>query len=327
MRPLVVLLFVTLLTAAQVGPAAAARFAPLLSLSRGTGEGQLGWRVDGGLIPTGYLLGPAAFLSPPEGGFVIADTLNRRLVAVDETGAVKRTIDLDRVRAKAKLAAPPLVADLALDANWRPHLVDAANNCVLALDAEGNFLRRIGHPGADAGGLLQATRVHVIRSGDVFIEDQARMRTLRFNPKGEPVGVCEGYTGLLFDPYGNFCLPLFKGDPLTREITRFDIRGEAPEPLIKLVEKRPIHHIAPLGPDGRGRLHFAYETDEGRTYLRYDPLAGKLEKRRVPAFDPGLDLTTPDWVTPAGDLCRVRFDPERCVIERWTAPFGADGDR
>lgn len=324
MRPLAVFLFASFLATLAAAPARSAGFAPLFALARGSGDGQLAWMVKEGQIPSGFLLGPAAFRTLPEGDVVIADTVNRRLLTVGGTGKVTRTVDLEKVRAAAGLRQVPLVADLAVDAAWRLYLVDAANGSVVALDAEGKFLRLVGKAGNGPDDLLQATRVHATRSGDVFVEDQARMLTRHYDPKGGLSGTYEGFTGLLFDEYGNFCLPLYVGDPKSRELTRYDVRGEAPEPLAKLTDGQPIQRIAPLGLDAKGRLHFAYDTDAGRTYLRFDPIAGRFEKRRVPAFDNGLDLATPDWVSPAGDLYRVRFDLETCVVEKWAAPYGAE---
>ncbi len=303
-------------------PALADGFTPLFPVRNGEGLNELAWAVKEGKLLTGYLLGPNAFLTLPEGDHVALDTRNARLVLRDPTGAVRRSLDLAQAAAKAGLPRRPVAVDVAVDPGWRYHVADEGNFRVLVLDGDGNLLRTAGAAGTGEGELVQLNRVHATGAGETWVEDHARQRTVVFGPDGRFLRAHEGFTNLAVDRYGNFTLPVWTGDPASRELRRHDPSGTPVDLLGKIVAPAAIRHIRTIGQEADGSLHFVYDTDAGRTFCRFDASTGRLATRRLmQPNDAGVAIGTPEWVSPAGDLYRAMFTPTRLTIERWRRPF------
>lgn len=325
MRALLPALLLCLLSgfaAPAAGQARADGFVPLFSAKRGAGVGELEWAVREGKTLTGHLAGPSAFVTLPEGDVACLDTRNARIVLFDPSGAAKRTLDLAPLAAEAKLKGPVVPVALEVDPAWRFHVGDEGNACVLTLDPNGNLLRVTGGPGEGPSALVQVNRIHATGAGELWVEDHARQRTLVFAPDGAFLRALDGFTNLLVDRFGNFTLPLFEGDERSREIVRHAPDGTPIDRFGKIVADGPIRFIRSVGADAAGDLHFALDTDRARIHVRFHAATGAFQTRGMAPHDPGLAVATPEWVTPAGDLCRVSFTAERMTVERLAAPFG-----
>lgn len=311
-----------LLLALAPVPAGAAGFSPLFAVERGTTEGRLDWAVHAeGRLLTGNLTGPAAFATLPEGDLVALDTRNARIVQFSAEGKTRRTIDLAAAAKAAGLPGPVVATALAVDAAWRLHVGDEGNARILSFDGGGAFLRATGGPGDGPDGLAQINRIHATGGGELWAEDHARQRTVVFGHDGRHLRTLDGFTNLIVDPFGNFTLPLWRGDPTTREFVRHAPDGTPVDSLGTYKIDGTIRFIRSVGADAAGNQVYALDTDRARLFVSFRVGSGAFAAREFPHHEPGIAVATPEWVTPAGALCRVAFTPDRMTVEILRDPF------
>lgn len=287
---------------------------PLPTFANGSAPGQVAMLTEEGLLHTGPLTGPAAFLTAPDGRLFVADTLNQRILLVDPAGQTRLAIDLSGLERRAGLDQPPLVCDLALAGPSQLYLADAANLTVLVVDLATGYQRRFGRGGTRPGEFLQINRIRADADGNAFVEDAATQKTLVFRRDGVLLAEIPGVTNAAVDRDGRLHQPVFEGNPRERAIEVFDRTGRSRGILGRISDPLEISLITCLGFDGEGNLHVAYSTDLGRNYAVMGPDGRVRQTRRHPAFDIGLDVTTPEWVAPDGRILTIKASSQQLAV-------------
>lgn len=180
--------------------------------------------------------------------------------------------------------------DAAFGADGRLYLVDGGGTAVVAVDAEGRLLHRLGGPGDGPGEYRSPGGLTVLPDGRVAVWDRRKRAFLLFGPEGSPleevrpdleVGVPDG--PLALDPDGGvLALPAhFVTGRLGRAyLTGSGIeraRGSLPFLRIPLVNDTPAEVMA------RVRMPVAEGSPPFPVVRAFEPLPswGPLESRRV----------------------------------------------
>lgn len=297
-------------------PVRSASWESLAVFHNGSGENSLTWSVVDGAIPAGFLQGPSAFLPLPGGRLLLADTLGFSLRELDESGRTLRRIALEPLAKRAGLAEPPLVMDLARVPSGGYALADAANNVVLFVTEDGDFVRTVRSDPARAE-FRQINRIHMDGRDYLYLVDLAVGRCLVFDPRGQPVAELKGFSVFAVDRFGNIIHPLFTGDVQAREIAVFGPDGEKEDILGIVREPERILYIDVLGFDAAGGLFLWLETDAGTVVQRVDPATRQVERLVLPAVDPGLDMAATLRLGPDGILYTVKVSPAEFSLLRF----------
>ena len=143
-------------------------------------------RTENGLGPTGITIAPG-------GTAWVADTWGHRVVALDPSGAVVRTIggeiydtgdDPARTgEAGGRFFGPRGIA-LGADAVY---VTDTGNERVQVFTPEGDFVTAWGGYGTEPGQLIEPVGIVLGPDGNVYVADSGNARIAIFTPDGEPV--------------------------------------------------------------------------------------------------------------------------------------------
>jgi sugar lactone lactonase YvrE len=122
-----------------------------------------------------------------DGGVVVSDADNHRVIRLDEEGRVLWTAGTGtRAGGSDGFNVP---GSLALDAADNVYVVDTLNGRVVQLSPEGNFIRQFGRLGNTAGTLSRPKGVAVDAAGRVFVSDGLLVAVQVFAPDGAYLGL------------------------------------------------------------------------------------------------------------------------------------------
>ncbi len=123
----------------------------------------------------------------PGGGLAVSDADNHRVLILDESGRVARTIGTGaRANGKDGFNVP---AGIATDRAGNLYIVDTLNGRVAEFAQDGSFIAEFGHPGVTAGTLARPKGVAVDATGRVFVSDAFLVAVEVFNPDGSYAGL------------------------------------------------------------------------------------------------------------------------------------------
>ncbi|MCL5108982.1 MAG: twin-arginine translocation signal domain-containing protein [Chloroflexi bacterium] len=223
-------------------PADLSRDEVIASLTAGHGGGQVGI-VTKGSPPSG----PQAIALGPQGGLLVVDTWNRRVIDLDRTGTVRRHLAVE--------ACYPLGVQATADGGM--HILDAAD--VIELGATGTVIRRLPLNKEIAG---LATGL-ASQGPEVLIEVEGRHRR-RLTERGAPVslpaqasdrllleGLAYGESGMAYvTRYGS-------PDPGARTATVEVISANAVQRRLTVTAKHGVANAEALGTDADGNSYVA----------------------------------------------------------------------
>ncbi len=290
------------------------QFTTVAKFKNGSESGQLKWLVTDGYVDDGFMHGPTAFLAVSGGRLFIADTLNLRICACAPDGKVQKIIDLKDVQKAAALEETPRIIDLVMYPPDVLYLADAISNRVIAVSEKGEFIRLIGKTGTGPGEFRQINKIHTSEAGTIYVEDVSQARTIAYDKNGSFLTAYRGLTFTAVDGFGNLHQILFKGDLKSRDIVVYDENGNLAETLGTITSEKDIKYVKPVGFDFSGNFHVTFDTDSARYYVAFDPDGTIVSTIITELLFEGLHVTTPDWVSPDGDIYAVQVEAEKLSI-------------
>jgi len=130
---------------------------------------------------------PIGVAVTPEGGIVVSDAANHRVLIMDGEGQLIRAVGTGRRASGSDGFNVP--GALAVDGAGNIYVVDALNGRVVKMSAEGRFLAQFGERGKTAGTLSRPKGVAVDDGGRVFVSDGLLAAVEVFAPDGKYLGV------------------------------------------------------------------------------------------------------------------------------------------
>lgn len=294
-----------------------AGFRTVFSFSNGAGENQLLWlaEANGGILD-GPFQGPMAFAVDRNGNLWAGDTLNARIIAFDKNGKPGKVIDLMAAARKAGLASDPVLLDFVPTVGNRFLVADAANNSVLSIDMSDAGSVKPFKP--ETAGWLQINRIHSDSAGRIYIEDIASMKTFVLDQKGQPFcDPLDGEVSLAVAPDGNMVMVVNDSKSVDR---RQLVLAKAPdEPFEKIAvidASSPIIWASVVGFSREKFITVVYDTATERHFAVYDASGNLKKHNQVETYDPGYDLTTPEWVGSDSRIYSVFMASDSLTIRR-----------
>jgi DNA-binding beta-propeller fold protein YncE len=130
---------------------------------------------------------PIGVAVTPEGGVVVSDAANHRVLILDGEGQLVRTVGTGRRASGSDGFNVP--GALAVDGAGNIYVVDTLNGRVVKMSADGRFLAQFGERGKTAGTLSRPKGVAVDDGGRVFVSDGLLAAVEVFAPDGTYLGV------------------------------------------------------------------------------------------------------------------------------------------
>jgi hypothetical protein len=302
-----------------VGEPVSAEYKPVFRIARGNGYGQLLWLTEenGGILD-GPFQGPMAFLVDENGTLWAGDTLNARIICFHPDGKPEREIDLLAAARAAGLASDPVLLDFVREPSGRILVADAGNNVVLALDARGGSPFVYSSSGDRNRGWSQMNRLHGDKTGRIFVEDVASMKTVVLAGDGEPFcDALDGEVGLAVASDGAAAMVV--NDSLVAH-QRYVVLSPAPgvpfERFADLPVAEPILWSSAVGFDHLKRLTVLFDTALARNFVTFASDGGILKHMTVPHQDPGYDPVRPDWLGGDGKIYTVKASGDLLQVFR-----------
>jgi sugar lactone lactonase YvrE len=131
---------------------------------------------------------PIGIAVQPDGGIVVSDANNHRVLFLDTTGTELFSAGLGERAAGTDGFNVP--AAIAIDPLGNVHVVDTLNGRVVELSAAGEYLGEVGRLADTAGSLARPKGVAVDAAGRVFVSDGLQAAIEVFSPDG-------GYLGMI----------------------------------------------------------------------------------------------------------------------------------
>ena len=122
-----------------------------------------------------------------EGGIVVSDAANHRVLILDGEGQLVKTVGTGRRASGSDGFNVP--GALAVDSAGNIYVVDTLNGRVVKMSADGRFLAQFGERGKTAGTLSRPKGVAVDGEGRVFVSDGLLAAVEVFGPDGRYLGV------------------------------------------------------------------------------------------------------------------------------------------
>lgn len=172
----------------------------------------------------GTILRPRGISALNDGGYVVADTGNARILKFDRSGVFLSAFGTQGER-EGELKEPHGVT---VDASGSIYVTDSGNHKLLRFRADGSFDREWRGPD---GGFYGPRDLAVGSAGQVYIVDQGRNRIVRYQPKDDSFdrfGVSGQGGGQLNDPTGIAVSgeSVYVADTGNRRIQIFDSGGQ-----------------------------------------------------------------------------------------------------
>jgi len=130
---------------------------------------------------------PIGVAVTPEGGIVVSDAANHRVLILDGEGQLVRAVGTGRRASGSDGFNVP--GALAVDGAGNIYVVDTLNGRVVKMAADGRFLAQFGERGKTAGTLSRPKGVAVDGEGRVFVSDGLLAAVEVFAPDGTYLGV------------------------------------------------------------------------------------------------------------------------------------------
>ena len=130
---------------------------------------------------------PIGVAVTPEGGIVVSDAANHRVLILDGEGQLVRAVGTGRRASGSDGFNVP--GALAVDGAGNIYVVDTLNGRVVKMAADGRFLGQFGERGNTAGTLSRPKGVAVDGEGRVFVSDGLLAAVEVFAPDGTYLGV------------------------------------------------------------------------------------------------------------------------------------------
>ena len=130
---------------------------------------------------------PIGVAVTPEGGIVVSDAANHRVLILDGEGQLVKTVGTGRRASGSDGFNVP--GALAVDSAGNIYVVDTLNGRVVKMSADGRFLAQFGERGKTAGTLSRPKGVAVDGEGRVFVSDGLLAAVEVFGPDGRYLGV------------------------------------------------------------------------------------------------------------------------------------------
>jgi sugar lactone lactonase YvrE len=161
------------------------------------GDGQ-GFKGDGKQATSASLDGPSGLVAAPDGGIIVADTINQRVRRIDPSGRIL-TIAGNGRRGFGGDGGPPLAASfedptaLALRSDGSLFIADTGDNRIRVLRPNATIVTAAGTAdqgfSGDGGPATSAqlnapTGLAINRAGDVFVADTGNNRVRVIHPNG-----------------------------------------------------------------------------------------------------------------------------------------------
>ena len=131
---------------------------------------------------------PIGIAVTSDGGIVVSDADNHRVLFLDAGGQVVRTVGTG-TRAAAGIEGFNVPGSLAVDSAGNVYVVDTLNGRVVELSPDGAFVRQFGQLGSTAGTLSRPKGVAVDAAGRVFVSDGLLAAVQVFGPDGAFLGI------------------------------------------------------------------------------------------------------------------------------------------
>ena len=128
---------------------------------------------------------PVGLAVRPDGGLVVTDPDNNRVLFFGNDGQLQTTLGGSRAAGSSGFNAP---GGVAVDGAGFVYVVDILNGRVVKLSQDGGFLRQFGHPGDTAGTFSRPKDVAVDSSGNVYVSDGILAAIQVFNAEGDYLG-------------------------------------------------------------------------------------------------------------------------------------------
>ncbi len=129
---------------------------------------------------------PIGVAVAPDGGIVVSDAENHRVLRLDEKGGVRWAAGTGARAGGAEGFNVP--GALTVDSDGNIYVVDILNGRVVKLSPEGEFIREYGQLGDTAGALARPKGVAVDGEGRVFVSDGLLAAIEVFAPDGRYLG-------------------------------------------------------------------------------------------------------------------------------------------
>lgn len=137
------------------------------------------------------LTGPRDLALSPDGGLVIADAGNNRVVVWDAQGSCRMVLGINRLdedNGWLMSGYEPGEFDdpqgVAVDADGNIYVADTNNHRVQKFSARGEYLLEFGEEGESAGQFSYPNRVRVDAAGGVYVAETGLRRFQKFDPEG-----------------------------------------------------------------------------------------------------------------------------------------------
>ena len=296
---------------------ATASFSSWLAFSQGNKAQQLLWLCEeNGSMLDGPFQGPMAFITDKRGNLWVGDSLNARIVALDNTGQHGREYDLIRAGKEAGLASTPLLIDLVPSSNGKLLIADVLNNAILEIGVRDGKARAFASPPAGTRfHWSQINRIHSDGTGQIYIEDIALRQTVILSKDGRPQTVLPGQVGIAVHESSRLAL-IIAGDSEEPEwyVYTCEKPGGELSKLARLNAENPIIWTSLIGYDSRNRLHVVYDTAQARHYIALDTEGRVVKKHTTALHDPGYDVNRPDWLDKNGNIYSLQVKPSTFEI-------------
>lgn len=135
--------------------------------------------------PDGPAARPVGLAVRPDGGFVVTDTDNNRVLFYGSDGQLQNTIGGSRAAGTSGFNAP---GGVALDSAGSVYVVDILNGRVVKLSEDGSYERQFGHLGDTAGTFSRPKDVAVDAIGNIYVSDGILAAIQVFSAEGDYLG-------------------------------------------------------------------------------------------------------------------------------------------
>jgi hypothetical protein len=260
--------------------------------------------------------GPESFALEPDGGYLVLDQVNRRVLHLDAEGRVSDTIelsastfeDVEQFEGRAVLVLDRLVGRML-------RVMDRQGQLIVDVPIEGSGIEHGGSitamlPRPD-GVWLEVDHRHSVKVLDRELRPCQRQVIL-----GRPIVNGQSLRGEL-DGNGGVLISL--GGRTEREVSQ----------MVSLEGEAPIERIVWLDADSRGRVHVVLHEVrrsnespyrvESEQYLMVllDGQLRELERRPSPWVRTEYDQQTEFRLGPDGNLRQMAFTPEGVLLVDW----------
>jgi len=128
---------------------------------------------------------PVGLTVRPDGGIIVTDTDNNRVLFYGEDGRLQTTVGGTRGAGSNGFNAP---GGIATDTAGSVYVVDILNGRVVKLSEDGSFVRQFGHLGDTGSALSRPKDVAVDATGNVYVSDGLLAVIQVFSADGDYLG-------------------------------------------------------------------------------------------------------------------------------------------